>query len=39
MIIKVCGLRDSRTIQEEAALAINWIGQARRSSGQWTVDN
>ena len=49
MIIKVCGMRDSRNIQEVSALAVNWIGlifyersprfKARRSSGQWTVDN
>ena len=42
MIIKVCGMRDSRNIQEVSALAVNWIGlifYERRSSGQWTVDN
>lgn len=51
MIIKVCGMRDSRNIQEVSALAVNWIGlifyersprfigQSRRSSGQWIVDN
>lgn len=49
MIIKVCGMRDSRNIQEVSALAVNWIGlifyersprfigKARRSSG--TVDS
>ena len=26
MIIKVCGMRDSRNIQEVSALAVNWIG-------------
>ncbi len=26
MIIKVCGMREPRNIQEVAALAVNWIG-------------
>ena len=47
MIIKVCGMRDSRNIQEVSALAVNWIGlifyeRSPRFIGQsptkqWTV--
>lgn len=49
MIIKVCGMRDSRNIQEVSALAVNWIGlifyeRSPRFIGQsptkqWTVDS
>ena len=50
MIIKVCGMRDSRNIQEVSALAVNWIGlifyeRSRAKpdeavdSGQWTIDS
>ena len=37
MIIKVCGMRDSRNIQEVSALAVNWIEAV--DSGQWTIDS
>ena len=51
MIIKVCGMRDSRNIQEVSALAVNWIGlifypalhrakpDEAVDSGQWTIDS